>query len=91
MTRGRRGAAADDGRVPRTAERFRLRGDVIERAWRQTEPPKWPTQADLDDLAAQWTDEAWEAEQARIMDECYGPLPSDHTCRTQRAGTGDRP
>ena len=62
--------------------------NVIDPAWQQTEPPDWPTPADL---AAEWTEEEWEAEQARIMDECYGPLPSDHTCRPQLAKRGDRP
>ncbi len=66
-------------------------GDVIERAWQHTDAPDWPTQADLDDLAAEWIEEEWEAEQARIMDECSGPLPSNHTCRPQLAKTGDRP
>lgn len=88
MNRVHRGAAADGGGVPRSAERFRPMGDVIDPAWHQTEPPDWPTQADL---AAEWTEEEWEAEQARIMDECYGPLPSDHTCRRQLAKRGDRP
>ena len=91
MNQVHRSPAADNGRVPRMAERSRSMHSLIDRAWQQADPPEWPTQADFDDLAVEWTEEEWEAEQARIMDECFGPLPSDHTCRPQRAGTGDRP
>ena len=61
-------------------------GDVIDPAWQQTEAPDWPTPAELDDLATEWTDEAWEAERARIMDACYGPLPTRREPRPQKAG-----
>ncbi len=60
--------------------------NVVDPAWHQTEAPDWPTPADLDDLAAEWTDEEWEAEQARIMDECYGPLPTRNEPRPEEAG-----
>jgi len=60
--------------------------DVIDPAWRQTGTPDWPTQADLDELAAEWTEEEWEAEQARIMVECYGPLPTRSESRLHAAG-----
>ncbi len=60
--------------------------DIIERAWQQTEPPDWPTQDDMDELAAEWTEGEWEAEQARIMDACYGPLPTRGEPRPYTAG-----
>ncbi len=61
-------------------------GDVIERAWQQTDAPDWPTQAELDDLAAEWTEEEWAAERARITDECFGPLPTRSEPRPYKAG-----
>lgn len=61
-------------------------GDVIDPAWQQTGTPDWPTPAERDDLAAEWTEEEWEAEQARIMDACYGPLPVRREPRPQEAG-----
>ncbi len=91
MNRVHHGPSADNGRVPRMTERSRSMHSLIDRAWHQTETPDWPTLVDLDELAPEWTEEEWDAEQARIMVECSGPLPSDHTCRPQRAGTGDRP
>ena len=86
MNRVHRGAAADDGRVPRMAERSRLMHSLIDRAWQQADPPEWPTQADLDELAAEWTDEAWAAEYARITDECFGPLLTRSEPRPYKAG-----
>jgi hypothetical protein len=48
---------------------------VSDPAWRQEEEPDWPTQAEMDAWAEEMTEEAWEAEQGRIRDRCYGPLP----------------
>ncbi len=61
-------------------------GDVIERAWQHTDAPDWPTPAERDDLAAEWTDEEWQAERARITDECFGPLPIRCEPRPYKAG-----
>lgn len=49
--------------------------DLIDPAWRQEEEPDLPTQADMDEWAAEMTEEEWEVEQDRILDLCYGPLP----------------
>ena len=60
--------------------------DGIDPAWQQTEAPDWPTPAELDDLVTEWTDEEWEAEHARIMVECYGPLPTRSEPRPHAVG-----
>lgn len=50
--------------------------DLIDPAWQQEEESDWPTQAEMDELAAEITDEEWAAEQNRIRELGYGPLPS---------------
>ena len=56
---------------------------LFERPWHpDDDDDEQPSQVELDDMADQWTEEEWEAEQERLMDLWYGPLPTHLRRRT---------